>query len=253
APVVTRALGLEAAAVWSVGVKAFTLAQQLVYRIFDFSGGALAEMVVRDERARLKARLGDVIILTGSAAAAAGAGAALCNDSFVTILSHGQLSWAPLNNLLMAISLFVYSLTRIPFGFAGVTKQIGAMKYTYFFEGICFVVSGLLLAPRFGFPGIIVSGIVTNLLFSGLYGSHRMAHYFQMRFPDVCREWLKRPVFFFILAGAVAFGFWLATHSLNPKLQMIVAGGSCGLVLAALFWWLGLPDTLRAEALDRLG
>src|SRR5262249_39061058 len=49
--IITRTLGLEMAAVWSVASKAFLqLAFQFVQRILDFSYGALGEMIVRNER-----------------------------------------------------------------------------------------------------------------------------------------------------------------------------------------------------------
>ena len=47
--VITRMLGLEAAAIWSVGLRVFNLVSQLIWRISDMSGPAFAEMMVRGE------------------------------------------------------------------------------------------------------------------------------------------------------------------------------------------------------------
>ena len=70
--VITRTLGLEATAVWSIASKLFMLSQQLVYRLLDFSLAAFSEMMVRGEKARLQERFRDLVILSGSASAAIG-------------------------------------------------------------------------------------------------------------------------------------------------------------------------------------
>jgi O-antigen/teichoic acid export membrane protein len=252
-PVITRTLGLEATAVWSVAVKVFVMGQQLIYRIFDFSGGAFAEMVVRGEPERLKARYRDLLILTGSAAAAVGMTMALCNPAAVRILTHGRLSWGPQNNLLMAVSLFVYSLTRLPFGFVGVTKKVGAMKYIYFLEGLSFVGLGLLSAPHLGFAGIIGSGIVTNLLFSGVYGTRRTVAYFRMGYAQLFRDWFGRPLTVFASSAIAAFAVWLLIQQSGVIVQLAAGAGLFGLIAVLLFWRAGVPEHLRKEALGRLG
>jgi O-antigen/teichoic acid export membrane protein len=248
--VVSRAMGLKAAAIWAVTTKVFVLAQQLVYRIIDFSAGALSEMMVRSEKERLKARFKDVFILTGSAAAIAVA-LALCNQAFLKIWTP-NLAWNPINNLLMAISFFVYSLTRVPIGFIGLTKQIRGTKFVYFFEGVAFVGLGLLLAPRWGFPCIILSGILTNLLCSGIYGAYRLIHYFGISRREFITNWLVHPVLLFLTSGITALTFWLLERNLNAPTQLILGASIFGSIMLFLFWHIGIPKHLRREASDRL-
>jgi O-antigen/teichoic acid export membrane protein len=251
-PVISRTLGLEAVAVWGTATKVFTLAQQLVGRIFDFSSGALAEMMVRGETERLKKRFGDIFILTGTTAAACATMAALCNESFLKIWTHGRIAWSPENNLLMAISFFVYASTRLSIGLVGITKQIGAMKFIYFIEGSAFVVLGLLLAPRWGFAGVIVSGIVTDLFISGIYGLQRAAGFFGIRRFELFREWSGRAVIFFAISMVSAWGIWLATRTLNAPAQLSLNAVLFGTIVLLLFWGFGLPKDLREEIMQRL-
>jgi O-antigen/teichoic acid export membrane protein len=251
-PIVSRTLGLEAAAVWGIATKVFTLAQQLVYRIYDFSGGALTEMMVRGETERFKKRFGDVAILTGLAAAAIGTSLALCNESFLKIWTHGRISWSPVNDLLMAVSFFVYASVRLPLNLVTMTKRIGVMKFIYFFEGAAFVILGLLLAPRWGFAGIIVSGIATDLLFSGVYGSRRAAGYFGVRQQDLFREWWGRPVIFLAVSIVAAFGVWLVTRHLNAPAQLAADVVLFGIIILSLLWRIGLPKDLRKEMKERI-
>src|SRR5208282_5743713 len=65
---VSRFLGLEAAATWSICTKVFQFAQQIVYRLFDFSEAAFSEMIVRREIERFKQRFASILILTASTA-----------------------------------------------------------------------------------------------------------------------------------------------------------------------------------------
>src|ERR1041385_8821924 len=111
-PLITVMLGLEANAVWSTMTKTFLLGQQLIARLFDFSSAPFAEMMVRGERERLRARFRDVVALTGSTGALVCLGVALTNGSFVQIWMHGKFSWAAQNDLLMALFILAGVLTR---------------------------------------------------------------------------------------------------------------------------------------------
>jgi hypothetical protein len=237
--------------VWSVAVKVFVLAQQMIYRIFDFSAGALAEMIVRGEAERLKKRFGDLVILTGSTAAAVAVMLALCNHGFLQVWTHGRITWDSQNDLLMAVSFFVYSLTRLSIGLMGVTKRIGAMKFIYFIEGAAFAGLALWWAPRLGFAGVILSGILTNCLMSGIYGMRRAADYFHISVPELLRNWLNRPVLLFAISGMAALVLWLTTRDWNAPLQLAVNAALCGSMVLFLFWRLGVPERLRKEVAGR--
>ena len=249
--VVSRSLGLEAAAVWSVAIKVFVMAQQLIYRLFDYSIGALAEMIVRGERERLKARFRDIVILTGSSAAAVGLVLATCNESFLKVWTPGKISWNPVNDFLMAISLFVYASTRLHIGLTGQIKQIGRLKYIYLIEGASFVGLGLLLAPHLGFPGILLSGIFTDLIFSGVYGTRRTANYFNIGYAELFRDWLSRPFILLVVAGIAAFAIWRLTRNLNAPMQLGINGSFFCAIVLLLFWRLGIPVHLQQEIRSR--
>lgn len=86
----TRWIGLEAVTVWSVCTRVFVLLQQTIYRIFDYSGSAFAEMIVRGERDRLARRFREVVVLSSSLSIAGAAVFAVCNKSFVDIWTGGR-------------------------------------------------------------------------------------------------------------------------------------------------------------------
>lgn len=252
APVITRTLGLEAVAIWSIATKLFMLSQQLVYRLLDFSLAAFSEMMVRGEKARLQARFRDLVILSGSASAAIGVTMALCNRAFLSLWTHNRISWPIENDILMACSLVVYAATRCHIGLACITKTVGAMKYIYFAEGLLFVGLGLVLAPRLGLTGVILGGILTNLLLSGGYGIRRSTGYFNLSAREILFEWLRPPALVFLCLGVVAVGVWYVTRTLPPLTQLLVCAAILGIIAAICFWRLGLSEGLRQEGLSRL-
>ena len=133
----SRMLGMEAAAVWSISTKIFSLAQQFVGRVLDSSAGGLAEMAVRKESATLQKRFHDIVSISAVMAVIASAGIALTNGPFIEIWTSGRISWNPWNNLLLAMVLFSTAVTRSHTSLVGITKEIRGMKFVYLLRVSC--------------------------------------------------------------------------------------------------------------------
>jgi O-antigen/teichoic acid export membrane protein len=252
APVICRSLGVEAVAVWSVATKLFVLSQQMVYRLLDFSTAAFSEMMVRGEKERLRNRFRDLVTLSGSLSVAVGIAMALCNQSFLEIWTGKRIVWAVHNNWLMACSLAVYAYTRCHIALACMTKKIGKMKFVYFAEGLAFVGLGLALASHWGLSGIIISGIVTNILFSGSYGLWRSRNFFGVSRREMVFGWLRPAVavFVLLLAGSLVTRQLVAPwNAWAELLACTVVAGTGGLIC---LWKFGLTGHLREEFLHRL-
>jgi len=250
--VIGRTLGFDAAGIWSIATKPFMMAQQVVFRVFDYAGSGLAEMMVRKERERLVARFRDITILSAALAVWVGLAAGLCNHDFLALWTKNRVSWSITSDWLMGLMVVMYATTRCYIGFIGLTKQIRAMKYMYPLEGVVFIGLSIFTAPRLGLNGVIASAIVTNLLCSGLYGFFRTKEYFGFETAGKLASWLKWPVLCLLVMGGV-FGLvaWLDSGWSN-FLRLIVNGAVAVLAGAALFWQLGLTAGLRAEAAGTL-
>lgn len=245
--VVTRTLGLEAAAVWSIASKPFNLAQMAVNRLLDFSTAAFAEMIVRGEKERLLVRFRDLVTLSVSLAAWTGCALALCNPGFLTVWTKGRIAWNPWNDWLMALLVVVCSTTRCFHGLISISKEIRALKYVYPLEGAAFIGLSFLGAARWGISGIIVSAVLTNALFSGVYGLRRVETYFDLHQAGRVLRWLRNPGLCLLALGIVFGGLaWLGRGwSLYLRLGL---NGVVALVLGAvLFWKFGLNRELRGE------
>jgi O-antigen/teichoic acid export membrane protein len=252
AVVIARALGLEAAAVWSIATKLFMLSQQVVYRLLDYSTAAFSEMMVRGESARLQTRFRELVMISGSLSATAGMVMALCNRPFLEIWTQNRIEWAVENDLLMALSLVIYANNRCHIALACMTKEIGNLKFIYFAEGLAFVASGLWLAPTLGLSGIIVSGIATNLFFSGIYGLRRSGNYFEIPVAGMVLQWLRPSALVFLLVLGVSLVLRQVTTSLVAPFQLLICGVIASAFGAVCLWRFGLPPHLRRELMSRL-
>ncbi len=250
--VISRAVGFEAAGIWSIATKPFNMAQQVVFRLLDYSGAGLAEMIVRQERARLLVRFRDVVILSASFAVWAGLAVGLCNHDFVALWTKGLVAWSVSSDWLMGLMVIMYATTRCFIGFIGLTKQIRAMKYMYLLEGVAFLSLSLVAVRYWGLNGIIASAVLTNLLCSGLYGFYRTKEYFEVAASGSVLAWLRAPALCLVSMAAVfgALGWADAGWNHVPRLSINAAAGS--LLGFALFWQLGLSPQLRLEAIGLL-
>jgi O-antigen/teichoic acid export membrane protein len=246
--IVNRMLGPAAAAVWAVATKAFTLAQQLVGYFWTYSSSALSEMYVRGERELHHRRFSGIVRMVALMSAWAGAAIALCNAPFLSIWTHGIISWDPLNDWLLAPLLLVTTVVRCHQSLVGQTKQVRGMRYICFVEGIFFVGISFWLAPRFGMTAILATAIVLDVLCSGVYGVWRSAREFGEPMLKVAFGWTGSAWIFWALLMSLCEGCWWLTRGLSAWPRFISGAAFVGIVGALLFWKVGLTPELREEA-----
>ena len=249
--IITRLLGLKSAAAWSVGTKTFNLISQAIFRVWDMSGSAFAEMVVRGEIARLRERYRAVLILTASLSGFAAVSFVLCNSLFIPLWLNSDIMWPVTNDVLLGVWMIVMAVLHCHNGFVLLTKKISFMRYVYFMEGVVFVTLSLLVAREGGLPAIIACSVFCSTFFSGAYGVWRVSHYFKLSLREVAWGWLqpmmKVLLFYLPVAVLVWWGLLLLPATARFGINVMVAGsiGFC------LFLRYGMPPTLRAELLAR--
>ena len=249
--IITKTLGLTAAGVWTVATKTFVLGQQFVGRIFDFSGSALGEMVVRGERERLQDRFRDILVLTASLAVFVGAAIALCNGSFIVVWTKRTYDWPWYNDALMGLLLVATCVSRCHIGLSGYTKQIGTLRYVYFLEGATFVIGAYFAAGHFGMAGIIVVAILANVAWSGRYGVIRTARYFGASPRRLLADWFVVALKFLLLLWPFTAAVWWATFRLPPLPRFMLGAALMLAVGPPVLWRVGLTPALRQEFKER--
>jgi len=249
--VISRTLGLSAAAVWSVANKAYPVAFQGVSRIFDFSGTALGELHIRGERDKLRRRYADVLLLTASAAIFAGATMAVCNTSFMIIWTKGEIAWPRQNDVLLGLLLALTCVTRCSIGLSGYLKNIGAMRWIYFLEGVSFFVTSLLIARYVGMTGILAVAILANVVWSGGYGFRRTAHLLGTTTGKLVGGLKTAGKYLLLMAPVVAL-LWSTASRVPPLAGLVANTVVMGTLGFGLFWLVGLTPELRGEIKSNL-
>jgi len=250
--IITRVLGPETGTLWFVGTRLLNLLNQVIWRIYDVSSWAFAEMMARNEKPLLEQRYKTVIIVTGSLSGVFAVAYCLCNSLFVPIWTHGKAYWPPVNDLLLGIWMIELGLLHAHNGFATLTKRVGFMRYIYFIEGLVLVVSALLAAKFWGLPGVILCSVLCSTLFSLPYGLWRTSRYFNIPFVEVALVWQK-PLGKTLLAfvPAALIGGWAASHLPGPLTRLganLALSASLGAYVLLRY---GTPKALKEELIDR--
>ncbi len=246
--VVTKLLGLEAAAIYATCSKTMMIAQQLVFRVFDFSIPALSEMSARGEHQRLERRFLDLTTLCGVLAAWLAFMVAACNGPFVRWWTHGRIEpWAPVNDWLLAALTFAYAVNRVHGGLAWIIKDVRHIRFIFPLEGLCVIAIGALAVWIAGIPGVLAVSVVASFLFSGLMGTRASHRGIGVEMKKIFAAAWGRPVLMLAIFAPIAIGWTSLWRHLSPIPQCVVI--SLGLVPAGALcmWFIGLTPKLRSE------
>ena len=249
---ITRMVDLPTAAAWSVCTRVFTLITQAVFKIFDSACGALAEMIVREERERLLLRFSSMTVLSGSLSVVGGVGLAVCNQPFVEWWTGGRIGWPAWNDWLLALWLPILVLVRSHTGLVGLTKEFRFLRYLYFLEGFFFVGAAVMVLRHGGMTAMLGVSILGSLLFSFYYSIRRTSQYFAVSWRVVVWDWLQPTVRLALMLVPVAGAAAWSTQSLKPLTRLLVCGTIvCGLG-GTLLLRFGLDEQMRQEISDRI-
>ncbi len=246
--ILTRTMGLTAAAIWSVSTKLFTLVYQTITKIGGTATFFFAEMMVRGEKDKLAARFRQVYQLTASIAVVALAIVVAVNQSFVSAWAEPSLAWSVYLSFLMASFVLLNALTRCGGDLIIYTKKIAAFRYVYFAEAALFIMLALILSSRFGFYGILGASLFCLILFRGTYITWRIARYFAQPIRVFWWTWIRRPLATaFLLLPFVATADIVTSIANNPWLQFALASIWVGVPSLIAFFTLTLPRDIAAE------
>jgi O-antigen/teichoic acid export membrane protein len=246
----TRLIGLDAAAVWSVYTRAYALLVQVIARIFDFSSSALAEMMVRGERDQLLRRFREIAVLSVNLAVVAGAIFAVGNSAFVQVWKAEtvfQVPWLAWNDLLLTVWLLIQITVRVHAGLVGQSKAFRFLRFVYFIEGLAFMGLTILLHRHGGITMMLINSIVCSLCFTFPYGLWRTHKYFHLSWRELA-GWHRTTLALAATVAPVAALIWWLARNLRPLQHLAANCLFLGVCAAFLFLRYGLPDSLREEA-----
>jgi O-antigen/teichoic acid export membrane protein len=249
--ILTRFMGLEVAAVWSVGSKIYNMLGQIIWRIQDYAGPPLAEMFVQGQPERMLNRLRDLAVLTTNLSIAAGVMIAVCNTSFMQVLTSGKIEWAPANDLLLGFWLIVGTAMRAHITLAGAIKRFGFFSYIFLIEGCLFLGLNIALRNLDGITRMITLSILCTACLSLPYAHWRTRRYFSLPWREVV-GWYESSGQLALRLVPVAMATWWATRGLEPVLKVALNGFICGTLGAFILVRYGLGEDLKGDIAGKL-
>ena len=250
--IISRSLGLEKAAIWSIGTKLFNLMVPLMCRPFGACIPGMSELVVRGEHDQLYKRFREVVVLTSSLGVLLGVSYVLCNSLFVTLWTHGKINWSPGNDIFLGLWFILSSMQTTHSNFVSVTKQIDGMRYIYFAEGISFFILSFYVASVYGIMGIIISSMFCTLIFSYQYSISRSSKYFHESLCNISVIWVTPSLKFAAIYIPAAFALWLATRGQVIIVRFILHSVIAVILGGFLFIRFGLTRNMIKEIESRM-
>jgi O-antigen/teichoic acid export membrane protein len=250
--IITRFLGLTAAALWAVGTKAYNLVLQLTWKTTDASMPGFAEMFARGEETKLVDRYRTIVMLSASFAAFCAVSYALCNSAFVSLWTAGKFTWPTLNDVLLGACLVSVTISHCHASLVGITKQIRFLRYIYFIEGAVFVAAAVLSARQGQLYTIVLCSLVCGIVFTYNYGIYRAVHFFRVSRREVAWDWLLPMRRFLLRAVPVAMLMWWLTRLLPALPRFAIhafESGTLGLFFLAKY---GTPAAFQDELVRRV-
>ena len=212
-----------------------------------------SEMMVRGEHEKLQASFRKMYQFTGSLAVCGMLGAVAVNPYFVMVWAGPDLLWSPINNWLIAVLLILNLLLRCHTDLAAHTKNVGLLRFLFFFESVAFVAAALWAAPLFGFTGILLSSLVCALVFRSAYAISRTASYFALPRRSVTLAWLAFLGTPLLVMAVVAFCIPFLVDSLPSALARALASTTIVTIAAgAVMCSVGFPASMRPSFYEKL-
>ena len=250
---VSRQLSLEAAALWAVMTKMFTLVSQIAGKIVGNASPAFAEMQVRQEWERLWSRYRALFIAANIFAGMSAVLFAACNAPFVSIWTQGRFSWPAVNNVLLALWLVLFIQQCFHNSIIACLKEIKGMKYIYLAEGLLFVGVANAILPLTGMTGMLICSLVATIIFTWLCSVWRVAGLSGKGWKPLLWDW-QLPLFWVV---GVMVPCWLVIEwtlrgGAPNWSRLAVNGGLLTMTGIGVSLRFALPADLVAEIIDKL-
>jgi O-antigen/teichoic acid export membrane protein len=166
--IISRCVGLNAAAAFSIGTKLYNMGTQLVSKIMETSTPALTEMYVHGDLQRLIRRFWNIVSLSIFASCLFGALVILANHAVVEIWTSKIITWSPEADMLIGGLILATSISRCFVSLFGVIGNYGPIRHIYLLEGAGFLVLAIPAAKHFGINGVLAASLIAHLFISFL-------------------------------------------------------------------------------------
>ena len=248
---ISRWMGLDAAAVWSVANRSYFILRQILGRPFQYGVSMMADLLSNKGKKVMLARWMQMSQLMTASALALYPICATMNQEFLTIWTHGTIGWSRWDDVACGIYYFLLVSLFPWYGIIGINKKFGITRYTSLMEGVLLALMCWLLHARLGMTGVLLSLIISKIVMGLLPSLYYLHDAFGNEIWKVFQGALIRP----FVAAPLCIASALAVVYLAPAangwgtfLLSLVAGSivSLGCVI-----YLGVSREVRNEFLAR--
>ena len=161
---ISRWMGLDAAAVWTVATRPFYILRQILNRPFQYGNSMLADLLVNKGPEVMMKRWMQLSQLMTIGALAAYPVCIVYNRAFLEIWTHGKIAWSGWNDL--AYGLYSYLLVALfPwYGMVGINRKFQFTGIASILEAFALLILCFLLSHSLGITGFILALIFSKLL-----------------------------------------------------------------------------------------
>jgi O-antigen/teichoic acid export membrane protein len=241
--IISRFVGLDAAATFSVGTKLYSLGQQLVAKIVGAAAPSLTELFVRGELSKFNARFLDVLRVSAFASTLIASFLVAGNSGLVSFWTSGVVNWKQSSDAILGALLIATSLTRCMTELFVFRGSLRSVRHIYLLEGVLAILFGVPVVATFGVVGLLASSLCIHLAVTvilSVRASERLL-------PSI------KPIIFSGIASLLVFSLILglsllpipSTARLIPILLKIAV---LVLMAAAGGWYFIFPQTFRKFA-----
>ena len=246
--ILSRVLGLNAAATFAIGTKLLTMSQQLTGRIIESAAPGLTEMFVRGDTTRFNLRFSNIISVTAFVATVGAAALITGNTSFVSFWTSGAVHWNPAYDGLLAGLLLSTSITRCLITVFGLMHGYRPVRHIYILEGCVFVAVAIPAAAHYGITGVLLASLITHLTVTGV-----LSFCATRKVLGLAKN-IIRPLVAATTIAVTVFMLCLALGRMGffPN-SMLFLGGIVIFLSAVSGWFYVFPANLRVDCLAKLG
>jgi len=242
---ITRTLGLEAAATYSIGIKFLTMGQLIIGRLFNNSAPGLTEIYVRGDHSRFVSRFYQIISLSATLAVPTAFALMSANRSFIAVWTSGSIQWPIQCDLLLGPILVFSLISRCFIGAFGIIGNYRPVRYLSLCEGLLFLLVGIPLTLSWGLFGVLLSSLFSHFCAS-LIPSWRI-----LRAQLPSSDSRRLSLMLSLLPLAVVQSLFLASFFSSPKAILLITVLSTPIWLF-IAWHTCLTFAARSEYVHRV-
>lgn len=246
---ISRWLGLDAAAVWAVATRPYYILRQILGRPFRYGVSMLADIFANKGPDVMMKRW---MALSQFMTAGAIILYPICiayNGAFMAIWTHGKISWNFWNDIIYGIYSYLLVSLFPWYGIVGIDKKFGITRVTSILEAILLSLLCWVFYRPLGVSGFILSLILSKLAMGFLPSLYYLHGIFGKSIWPVFRSALVYPL---TAAPPCILSVWLTREILPATshwITFIIFVATQSIISTAFVLWIGLDRELKNEFL----